>query len=107
MGLSAMTTTTKDGKMNTYIPAARQKIAVVALGAGVLVWAVIVHHLGAPPLPLHCVPPDHPVTSWYPDSQLWRAQIPGLTDGADSVHWFGSTEIGGCGESLTITTGTR
>ena len=70
--------------MNMDLTAARQKMVAVALvlGAGVLVWAVIVHHLGAPALPLHCVPPDHPVTSWYPDSQLWRAQIPGPTDGA-------------------------
>jgi hypothetical protein len=72
---------------------------VVLLSLGVLAWAVVVHHLGAPPLPITCVPPDHVVTSWVPESQ--DANV------ARSITWFGSREIGGCGQSLTITTGAR
>ena len=63
-------------------------------------------HLLAPALHLNCVPPDHPVTSWIPDSQLARAEAGGKPPG-NTVEWLGWTEIGGCGESLTIKAGAR
>lgn len=74
----------------------RAVAAVIAAAAAILVlgWAVTVHHLGAPRLPIHCVPPDHPVLAWYPDGSAPSTST--------AVHWFGSTEIGGCGESLAI-----
>lgn len=65
------------------------------------------YHLGAPLLRITCVPPDHPVTSWVPDSDLSRITGPGSSTPANTVHWLGWTEVGGCGESITITTGAR
>lgn len=56
------------------------------------------HHIGAPPLPVTCVAPDHLVTSWVPESQD--------QDVGRSITYLGWREIGGCGESLVVSTTT-
>jgi MYXO-CTERM domain-containing protein len=77
---------------------ARLVAAVIAATAAVTFagYAVVVHHVGAPKLSLHCVAPDQPSLSWY------RGSGPSGLASAAEVHWAGSTEVGGCSESLTI-----
>ena len=73
--------------------------ATLVLGAAAVAlagYAAVVHHVGAPRLPVTCTLPDHPSLAWYPG--------PGPSGIAPTaeVHWLGSTEVGGCSESLTI-----
>jgi hypothetical protein len=62
------------------------------------------HHIGAPPLHITCVAPDHVVTSWVPDSQMGRVTAGGGQPG-NTVKYLGWTEIGGCGQSLVLKVG--
>lgn len=71
--------------------------AVLALAA----YAATVHHVGAPKLPITCQPPDFPSRWWVSGSG------PSGVSSASEVHWLGSTELGGCSESLTIGLNTR
>ena len=94
--------------MRIWPAAAAAAAAAAVLAGGYHVAAE--YHVGAPPLPVTCVAPDHVSRWWVPDSQLWRVYgtRPGpVTPGADTVRWLGWTEIGGCGQSLTITAGAR
>lgn len=76
--------------------------AVTAAGYG----PIASSHLFAPPPSMPCPAPYHLQTSWYRDSQLAAAEAGGKPPGGDSViHWLGYTELVGCGQSLTATTG--
>lgn len=81
---------------------------VLAVGAVVSVAAhaggdfVADHHLGAPPVLLQCQAPDTLTTTWVPDSSPEAKE-----GGAWAVEYDGWTRIVGCGETLTITTGTN
>jgi hypothetical protein len=66
--------------------------AMLALAA----YAAVVHHVGAPKLPVTCQAPDVPSRWWVSGSGA-----AGVSS-ASEVHWLGSTELGGCSESLTI-----
>ena len=59
-------------------------------------YAAVVHHVGAPKLPYTCTAPDHVARWWVPGGG------PADVSPSVEVHWLGSTEIVGCGETLTI-----
>lgn len=81
-----------------------QLVATAAAAAVVLAlagYAAIVHHVGAPKLPLTCQAPDFPSRWWVTGSG------PADVSTTAEVHWLGSTELGGCSETLTIGLTTR
>lgn len=69
----------------------------VAAAAG---YAVVVHHVGAPKLPITCVAPDFASRWWVSGSG------PAGISSAAEVHWAGSTELAGCSTTFTATVGT-
>lgn len=78
---------------------------VAALAAAVPVaavagYAVVVHHVGAPKLPITCVAPDFASRWWVSGSG------PAGISSAAEVHWMGSTELAGCSTNFTATVGT-
>lgn len=78
---------------------------VAALAAAVPVaavagYAVVVHHVGAPRLPITCVAPDFASRWWVSGSG------PAGISSAAEVHWMGSTELAGCSTTFTATVGT-
>lgn len=78
---------------------------VAALAAAVPVaavagYAVVVHHVGAPKLPITCVAPDFASRWWVSGSG------PAGISSAAEVHWMGSTELAGCSTTFTATVGT-
>ena len=68
--------------------------------AGVGAYAAVVHHVGAPRLPITCVAPDFASRWWVPGNG------PAGISSAAEVHWAGSTELVGCSNTLTATVGT-
>jgi hypothetical protein len=90
-------------------PAVKAAIGLLVFAAGTATYAgygpIASSHLLAPPLHITCQSPDHVNTTWIRTSQL------GTVDGGhapgNTVQWLGWTEYGGCGQSLTITTGAR
>jgi len=92
-------------RRNTRRPAksAAAAVAVAALAVPGYRYASD-HHIGAPPPDVTCQPPDHLVTSWYHGSTA-AVTGPGGGTPAGEVHWLGWTEVGGCGESVTVQVG--
>jgi hypothetical protein len=75
------------------------------LGAGILVWAVIVHHLGAPRLPYGPCPKGSTLTyNWIPaSSPIGNAtDMPAGYPQSGIEEWFGSREIASCAGVLTV-----
>lgn len=82
----------------------RARLAAAIAAAAVLAlagYAAVVHHVGAPKLPITCASPDHPSLAWFPGSG------PTGLAATSEVHWLGSTEVAGCSETLTIGLNTR
>ena len=75
-------------------------LAAAVPAAGVAGYAVVVHHVGAPKLPITCVAPDFASRWWVPG-----AGPAGISSAAE-VHWMGSTELAGCSTDFTATVGT-
>lgn len=76
-------------------------VAMSAAALSVAGYVGIVHHVGAPKLPITCQAPDFPSRWWVPGSG------PAGVSSASEVHWLGSTELGGCSETLTVGLDTR
>jgi hypothetical protein len=78
---------------------------VLLLGAGILVWAVIVHHLGAPRLRYGPCPKGSTLTyNWFPASSPIgkAADMPAGYPHSGIEQWFGSREIASCAGVLTV-----
>jgi hypothetical protein len=78
---------------------------VLLLGAGILAWAVIVHHLGAPRLPYGPCPKGSTLTyTWIPASSPIgnAADMPAGYPQSGIAEWFGSREIASCAGVLTV-----
>jgi hypothetical protein len=75
-------------------------LAAAVPAAGVGAYAVVVHHVGAPQLPITCVAPDFASRWWV------AGNGPAGISSAAEVHWAGSTELAGCSTTFTATVGT-
>ena len=89
------------------------KLAGVLILVAIIVFYVVSDlHIGAPAFPIKSCPPGYELnTEWYgvgsPQLQpgYGGAKAGTYPGEAQAVHYLGWTELGGCGQSLRVTTG--